>query len=63
VEVLSAMPVTATEQKNIQSEIGADAVDYQVDPEILGGLIVRGPGGMVDGSVRAQLSGLARSLN
>ncbi len=63
VEVLSAMPLTAAEQKKIQGEIGADEVDYQVDPEILGGLIVRWPGGMVDGSVRSQLTGLARSLN
>ncbi|MDE2818850.1 MAG: F0F1 ATP synthase subunit B [Chloroflexota bacterium] len=63
VEVLSAMPLTATEQKNIQGEIGADEVDYQVNPEILGGLIVRWPGGMVDGSVRSQLSSLSRSLN
>ncbi|MCY4073716.1 MAG: F0F1 ATP synthase subunit B [Chloroflexi bacterium] len=63
VEVVSAMPLTATEQKKIQGEIGADAVDYQVDPEILGGLIVRWPGGMVDGSVRSQLSSLSRSLN
>ena len=57
------MPLTAAEQKKIQGEIGADEVEYQVDPEILGGLIVRWPGGMVDGSVRSQLSGLSRSLN
>ena len=63
VEVVSAMPLTAAEQKKIQGEIGADEVDYQVDPEILGGLLVRWPGGMVDGSVRSQLSGLSRSLN
>ena len=63
VEVVSAMPLTATEQKNIQGEIGADEVQYAVDPEILGGLIVRWAGGMVDGSVRSQLSGLSRSLN
>ena len=63
VEVLSAMPLTAAEQTKIQGEIGAGEVDYQVDPEILGGLIVRWPGGMVDGSVRSQLSGLSRSLN
>ena len=63
VEVVSAMPLTATEQKKIQGEIGADEVDYAVDPEILGGLVVRWAGGIVDGSVRSQLSGLMRSLN
>ena len=62
-EVVSAMPLTASEQKQIRGEIGADEVDFQVDPEILGGLIVRWPGGMVDGSVRSQLSSLSRSLN
>ena len=63
VEVVSAMPLTSSEQKTIQSEIGAREVDYAVDPEILGGLIVRWAGGMVDGSIRSQLSGLSRSLN
>ena len=63
VEVVSAMPLTAVEQKKIGGEIGADEVEYSVDPEILGGLIVRWSGGMVDGSMRSQLSGLSRSLN
>ena len=63
VEVISAMPLTAAEQKKIQGEIGADQADFSVDPEILGGLVVRWSGGMVDGSVRTQLSGLSRSLN
>lgn len=63
VEVVSAMPLTAAEQKKVQSSIGADETEFTVDPSILGGLIVRWPGGMVDGSVRSQLNELARSLN
>lgn len=63
VEVVSAMPLTAAEQKNVQSEVGADEADFSVDPAILGGLIVRWAGGMVDGSVRSQLSQMARNLN
>ena len=63
VEVVSAMPLTAAEQKTVQSSIGADEVEFTVDPSILGGLIVRWSGGMVDGSVRSQLNELARSLN
>ena len=63
VGVVSAMPLTVAEQKKIGGEIGADEVEYSVDPEILGGLIVRWSGGMVDGSMRSQLSGLSRSLN
>ena len=63
VEVVSAMPLTAAEQKQVQSSIGADEVAFTIDPAILGGLIVRWSGGMVDGSVRSQLNELARSLN
>ena len=63
VQVVSAMPLTAAEQKKVQSEVGADEAEFTVDPSILGGLIVRWSGGMVDGSVRAQLNELARSLN
>ena len=63
VAVVSAMPLTEAEQKKITSEVGAEEADFAVDPSILGGLIVRWPGGMVDGSVRSQLNELARSLN
>ncbi len=63
VEVVSAMPLTAAEQKQITSEVGADEAEFTVDPSILGGLIVRWSGGMVDGSIRSQLNELARSLN
>ena len=63
VQVVSAMPLTAAEQKKVQSEVGADKAEFTVDPSILGGLIVRWSGGMVNGSVRAQLNELARSLN
>lgn len=63
VEVVSAMPLTTDEQSKIKSDVGADEADFSVDPNILGGLILRWPGGMVDGSVRSQLNELARSLN
>ncbi len=62
VEVVSAMPLTASEQRRVSSEVGADEAEFSVDPSILGGLIVRWSGGMVDGSVRTQLNQLARSL-
>ena len=63
VEIVSAMPLTAAEQKKVQSTVGADESEFTVDPAILGGLIVRWSGGMVDGSVRSQLNELARGLN
>ena len=63
VQVVSAMPLTAAEQKKVQSEVGADEAEFTVDPSILGGLVVRWSGGLVDGSVRSQLNQLASSLN
>ena len=63
VSVVSAMPLTAAEQKKVTAEVGADEADFAVDPSILGGLVVRWSGGLVDGSVRSQLNELARGLN
>ena len=63
IEVVSAMPLTAGEQRRIQDAVGASSASFSVDPAILGGLIVRSADRVVDGSVRANLTGLARSLN
>ena len=63
VAVVSAMPLSAAEQKSVKAETAAEEVDFSVDPDILGGLVIRWPGGMVDGSVRAQLTSLSRNLN
>ncbi len=63
IEVVSAMPLNAAEQQTVQAEVGADEARFTVDPTILGGLIVRWQGGMIDGSLRSQLNELARSLN
>ena len=63
VEVVSAMPLTAAEQKRVQDAVGADSASFSVDPSILGGLIVRSADRVVDGSVRSNLTSLARSLN
>ncbi len=63
VAVVSAMPLSAAEQKSVKAETAADEVEFSVDPEILGGLVIRWPGRVVDGSVRAQLTSLSRNLN
>lgn len=63
VEVVSAMPLTESEQQQVQAAVGADSASFSVDPAILGGLIVRSADRVIDGSVRANLTGLARSLN
>ncbi|MBN8617925.1 MAG: F0F1 ATP synthase subunit B [Anaerolineae bacterium] len=63
VEVVSAMPLSADEQKKVQKEVGAENVTFSVDPSILGGLIVRSGDRVVDGSVRSGLSELSSRLS
>lgn len=63
IEVVSAMPLSEAEQKRVSSEIGADEITFTVDPAILGGLVVRAPGRVIDGSVRSSLTSLSGRLN
>lgn len=62
VEVTSAMPLSDAEKKKLESAIKADGYTYNVDPNILGGVIVRGQDKVVDGSVRGSLGNLAARL-
>jgi len=62
VEVVSAMPLSDQEQAKVKKETGADAVNFSVDPSILGGLILRSGDKVVDGSVRSGLTGLSEKL-
>jgi F-type H+-transporting ATPase subunit b len=62
-EVVSAMPLDKDEQDKVSKAIGADSVTFRVDPSILGGLIIRSGGRVVDGSVRNNLSTLSSRLN
>jgi F-type H+-transporting ATPase subunit b len=66
-EVTSALPLTKEEQesikKNVLSKIGKETkVDFSVDPQILGGLVVRVGDKVIDGSVAGQLEGLRKTL-
>ena len=63
VEVVSAMPLSADEQSKAKSAISADSISFVVDPNILGGLIVRSGDRVVDGSVRSGLNDLGARLN
>ncbi len=63
VEVVSAMPLSDAEQAKAKSSIGADSISFVVDPNILGGLIVRSGDRVVDGSVRSGLNDLGARLN
>ncbi|MGB1288430.1 MAG: F0F1 ATP synthase subunit B, partial [Aggregatilineales bacterium] len=61
VEVVSAMPLTDDEQSRVTGELSASNVTFTVNPDILGGLIVRGSDRVVDGSVRSGLNDLSDS--
>ncbi len=66
-EVTSALPLTKEEQaavkKNVLDKMGAKAaVEFLVDPQILGGLVVRVGDKVIDGSVSGQLEEMRKSL-
>ncbi len=61
-EVTSALPLTKKEQAAIEQAIGISNVNYKVDPDILGGLIMRAGDQVVDDSVASRISGLRETL-
>jgi F0F1-type ATP synthase membrane subunit b/b' len=67
VEVTTALPLTSEEQealrRRLSEQVGAQAdVRFRVDPEILGGLVVRAGDRVLDGSVAGRLEGMRSSL-
>lgn len=60
--VTSALPLTDNEKQRIQRSLNVADVTFRVDPEILGGLIVRVGDQVVDNSVANQLDDLRDSL-
>jgi F-type H+-transporting ATPase subunit b len=67
-EVTSALPLTEDERKKVTTDVikklGSDAkVRFNVDPAILGGLIVRVGDKVIDGSVANQVQNLRQSLH
>ncbi|HEX2618711.1 MAG TPA: F0F1 ATP synthase subunit B, partial [Phototrophicaceae bacterium] len=63
VEVVSAMPLDASEQGKVKTQIGASDVTFTVDPGILGGLVIRAGDRVIDGSIRSGLSNVSGRLN
>jgi F-type H+-transporting ATPase subunit b len=63
VEVVSAMPLDDGEKDKAKKAIAADNISFVVDPNILGGLIVRSGDRVIDGSVRSGLNDLGARLN
>jgi F-type H+-transporting ATPase subunit b len=67
IEVTSALPLTPSEQELIRKEIGTQSdagvtIRFNVVPAIMGGLIIRTGGHVLDGSVANQLEVLRQSL-
>ena len=67
-EVTSALPLTPEEQETVRNDIvkkmGSGAsISFRVDPNILGGLVIRVGDKVLDGSVSGKLQGLRQSLH
>jgi F-type H+-transporting ATPase subunit b len=67
VMVTSAIPLTEGQRANIQRDLVArlgegSAITFRVDPQILGGLVVRVGDRVMDGSAAGQLEQLRQSL-
>jgi F-type H+-transporting ATPase subunit b len=66
-EVTSALPLTSEEQDAVRNDIvgkiGSGAsISFRVDPNILGGLVIRVGDKVLDGSVSGKLQGLRQNL-
>jgi len=66
-EVVSARPLDDDQveaiRRNLRARFGSDiAVDLDVDPAILGGLVVKVGSRMIDGSIRTKLHSLASAM-
>lgn len=67
-EVTTALPLSENEQEMVKNDLqqtmkGNVEVKFRVDPNILGGLVVRVGDRVVDGSVAGQIQSLRQSLN
>ncbi len=65
-EVVSALPLNSAEQdsvrKDVLAKVGAQDVNFRVDPAILGGLVIKVGDKVLDGSVSGRLDGLRQNL-
>ncbi len=68
-QVTSAFPVTEEQKKQIEEKLlsttdyTAFEMEYQTDPSLIGGVIIRIGDRVVDGSVRNKLAKLAQSVS
>lgn len=66
-EVTSALPLTDEEKESVQKDLlaraGAESVAFYVDPNILGGIIVKVGDRVMDGSVAGKLTDLREKIS
>jgi F0F1-type ATP synthase delta subunit len=68
VNVTSALPLTPDEHARVKSDLARQVgplgnVTFDVDPAILGGLVVRVGDKVVDGSVAGKMTAMRQALN
>lgn len=66
-EVTSAVPLTEQEQEKVKSDVlaklgGGATVSFKVDPNILGGLVIRVGDRVLDGSVSGKLENMRQAI-
>lgn len=61
--VTTALPLSDDEKKDVEKSLGGSVSSWNVDPSILGGLVVRAGDKVVDGSIRSSMGSLSASLN
>jgi F-type H+-transporting ATPase subunit b len=61
-QITSALPLTDAEKQSAQKMLGVSNVQFNVDPSILGGLVVRVGDRVVDDSVANRMNALQESL-
>jgi F-type H+-transporting ATPase subunit delta len=66
-EVTSAFPLNDDQvtrlKANLKARLGREvAIDSKVDPQILGGIIIRHGSQMIDASIRTKLNTLAQAM-
>ena len=62
ITVVSAMPLDDDEKSQVEKSIQGDSYNYTVDPNILGGLVIRSGEIVIDGCVRSSLGDLISRL-
>jgi F0F1-type ATP synthase delta subunit len=68
VGVTSALPLTPAEQASVKADLSRQLGDikeitFDVDPSILGGLVVRVGDKVIDGSVSSKVNAMRQQLN